>query len=258
MSTSKRCADCGSWLEPDALGRTHLRKRCLGCKAIFERERLRLCAERKRKRDPQLKAREYRIRRLKQGKAYTPRHEITRRSRDKEERRKAAALARRSMTNTSWVNRLRSERPDLYDGSKTIGALAWLARYNLDPEFKARELERSARRRAKEHGDGLMSDGTLTGPVVQSLFASTQRCPYCDKVMNAREKQGDHIVSKHAGGWHSAANFIVCCASCNCSKADRSPEQWLSKLSPSIRPSVIRLWDRVSSGSWRSGWLKAS
>lgn len=178
------------------------------------------------------------------GREYLSREERHRRAEVRRQARAARPKRQRTPTET-WIARLREMCPDLYDATKSKNTLAWRARYHLDPEFKAKEIARTLRRRSAEHGDPLFEDGSLTGPVIQRLFAVAIACPYCARPMGGRDKTFDHIMPRHLGGWHSVRNVVVCCYSCNSRKADTPPQRWLMRLPRDRRDSVRALWRAV-------------
>lgn len=47
-------------------------------------------------------------------------------------------------------------------------------------------------------------------------------CAYCGKPATTR----DHVLPLSRGGTDDPANVVVCCVSCNSSKANRTPEEW--------------------------------
>lgn len=238
------------------------RKRCADCQVEHERNRTRLAQERRRRLDPTLKAREYRATRERQGKTYTPRSVIRQRSEARREReqheRSLKKAVRTARSKQYWVERLLKERPELFSQDISVSGLYWRARYHLDAAFRSAEIERVAMRRSREHGDSIISDGSLDGRTVQHLFAKAKICPYCDKKMDSRERELDHIIPRHRGGWHSVANVIVCCKACNSAKASKTPEQWLARHEASRRSVIERRWDKATNGRWREAWLTAA
>lgn len=126
-----------------------------------------------------------------------------------------------------WIDRLRAERPDLWDDALGRGALLYRARYHLDPEYREHEINRT---RAKELDRARRADGTLTPRVIGRMFASARQCPYCDKPMQREDKQLDHIMPIALGGLHGVSNAIVCCKACNMAKRDRHPDDWFAEI----------------------------
>lgn len=74
------------------------------------------------------------------------------------------------------------------------------------------------------------ADGTLTSSVVQGLFSRAKRCVYCSCKMAPSDKTIDHLVPIALGGGHTAANVVVCCVSCNCSKGSAPFSLWVERL----------------------------
>lgn len=214
-----------------------------------------------RRRSPEQRIAERRRECERAGRPYRSRAEITTAARAKREAvaraKQERARGRPGMSQEKWIERLRTELPEMYDPSTKPGTLVWRARYHLDPKFKAREVARAAKRHSREHGGTYIDDGSLTPPVVQSLFASATACPYCTGALTPRRKTLDHIVPRKQGGWHSVRNAVVCCHNCNSSKCDLMPDEWLARLAPERRQSVRRLWERVMGTSPQQGFLCA-
>jgi 5-methylcytosine-specific restriction endonuclease McrA len=237
--------------------------KCMECERARQRsDRNReLCRARVAKRralNPGLRVEERRREAEKAGRVYRTQQEINRIAAERREAEKAARSQRQPRPpSTRWIERMKVELPDLYDPTAKVDTLVRRARYHLDPSFKARELERAARRHAQEHGARLTSDGSLTPAVVQRLFAEAKHCPYCTLPMSPRRKTLDHIVPRTRGGWHSISNALVCCYSCNSSKADSTPEAWLGKLPSERRHEVQRLWRRIMRADTAQGFLCA-
>jgi 5-methylcytosine-specific restriction endonuclease McrA len=188
------------------------------------------------------------------GREYLTRDEINQRAELKRLERASIRAARKPKVSRDamWVERLRLELPAMYDPSIRIETLAYRARYNLDPAFRGREIERMASADARRQ---LMCDGSLTPDVLRSLFARRD-CPYCGKRMAATDKSLDHITPVSKGGWHSVKNCVVCCLACNSRKRAMTPERWLCRLEPARAESVRRLWDRIT-GVVAQSWLTA-
>lgn len=71
------------------------------------------------------------------------------------------------------------------------------------------------------------SDGTLTRRAVVMLLALAHTCPYCDTPLCDENKSLDHIIPLSRGGAHSIENAVVCCATCNISKNNRTPLEYM-------------------------------
>lgn len=153
--------------------------------------------------------------------------------------KKAERLARRTLrsvigrygpertTARVLVEKLRLERPDVWRRCKGKPYITqvWHAKYQLDPTFRAREIERTRARKAARSGIVMRSDGSLTGRVVHGLFASAKRCPQCGRAMDSLDKSLDHITPLAHGGTHSLLNVRVICKRCNTRKGATRPEQ---------------------------------
>ena len=49
-------------------------------------------------------------------------------------------------------------------------------------------------------------------------------CVYCGSEQNLSL---DHVIPQSKGGSHEPENLVCCCKSCNSSKRDRTPEEWM-------------------------------
>lgn len=116
-----------------------------------------------------------------------------------------------------------------WNNPRLTAAEKFLMRYELDAEFRAREILKTQGRKAKRAAlIAAQSDGSVTAKALGALFAATKDCCYCGAPMNYKQKTADHIVPLSQGGLHSMTNLAICCHSCNSSKRDRTPEQWLT------------------------------
>jgi len=106
-------------------------------------------------------------------------------------------------------------------------AVLWRTRYQRDPKFKAREIERLHRKKLMTHSRReFMSDGTLHSKAVQALFAAARGCTYCGKRFESgRDKTLDHVVPLSKGGMHSILNVVIACRACNTRKGG---QVWLA------------------------------
>jgi hypothetical protein len=50
------------------------------------------------------------------------------------------------------------------------------------------------------------------------------KCVYCGSEKNLSL---DHVIPQSRGGPHTVENLATCCKSCNSSKRDRTPQEWL-------------------------------
>jgi len=174
-----------------------------------------------------------------------------REKRKAEKERVRAEQGSRETYQDKWIRRLKEEKPEFYDAGLLPPTLVFRARYHLDEEFRARQIERAAKRDSRTE---LFDDGSLTPSVVRSLF-SRKACPYCGKKMSATDKTLDHITPRWLGGWHTARNTIVCCFSCNSRKRNKPPERWLTELSEGRREIVAMEWRRINGPAIEQGWL---
>ena len=53
-------------------------------------------------------------------------------------------------------------------------------------------------------------------------------CHYCKSLSPGTDMTMDHVIPMSAGGDHDLNNLVVCCKSCNSSKQDRLPAEWLA------------------------------
>jgi 5-methylcytosine-specific restriction endonuclease McrA len=108
-------------------------------------------------------------------------------------------------------------------------------RYRNDPVFRDKQIARTWARKAasgvlrtdSRSGRRVSDDGTLTPAVIRRLFATADRCPYCQAGLHPRDKTLDHLVPVSRGGAHSIENVAVCCRRCNMRKRTRTPLEWL-------------------------------
>lgn len=61
-------------------------------------------------------------------------------------------------------------------------------------------------------------------------------CVYCFGPAQTR----DHVIPRGRPGWNDPANIVWACRSCNASKAQRTPDEWLVCILLSARPSPPR------------------
>ncbi len=52
------------------------------------------------------------------------------------------------------------------------------------------------------------------------------KCAYCERKLLKHEATLDHIVARALGGGNSKDNIALCCAECNCKKANMTPQRW--------------------------------
>lgn len=112
-------------------------------------------------------------------------------------------------------------------------SVQYSAKYKTNAYFRANEKAKTAGQK-KKRGVLVSPDGSLTSQVVRRLFATTSTCPYCQKLMVAREKQLDHLTPVSRGGTHTLGNVTVCCKSCNSRKRNKPFAAWLATLPADI------------------------
>jgi len=94
----------------------------------------------------------------------------------------------------------------------------------------------TARRRARK----LAADGEYSASDIQLQFkAQGGRCWWCGKKLkltvkhNTRTRIGydvDHRIPLTKGGSNDPSNLVLACPSCNSSKRDRLPSEWIGRL----------------------------
>lgn len=72
-------------------------------------------------------------------------------------------------------------------------------------------------------------DGSVTRKLLEALYA-TPVCAYCEKPVKIKDRTIDHVVSLRKGGSHSASNLVMACKSCNSSKQDMAPEEFIKRI----------------------------
>jgi 5-methylcytosine-specific restriction endonuclease McrA len=90
------------------------------------------------------------------------------------------------------------------------------------------EVSRAARQRhrARLKGNG----GSFTTAELSALRqAQAGRCAYCGQTHNPDELTIDHIIPVSQGGRNDITNICLACLSCNSSKSDRTPEEWVNR-----------------------------
>ncbi len=65
----------------------------------------------------------------------------------------------------------------------------------------------------------------------RELFAEWDgRCTYCSRSLPMRKITIDHIIPESRDGRTALENLVICCAHCNQSKRDRTPEEWAADI----------------------------
>lgn len=62
---------------------------------------------------------------------------------------------------------------------------------------------------------------------VTMLSAEVAECFYCKKELEMWERQADHYIPISRGGKHIAENLVICCGSCNASKGNKMPDEFM-------------------------------
>lgn len=75
----------------------------------------------------------------------------------------------------------------------------------------------------------IAADGTVTKAVIRRLTVE-KNCAYCYALLDANNRQIDHVDPLSKGGAHSASNLVAACWSCNASKGAKKLWQWLGQL----------------------------
>jgi 5-methylcytosine-specific restriction endonuclease McrA len=222
------CLKCGAFMpEQERLWRKRVDgtapypEPCRACR----RAKARLRTTESRRKERQKRA-------AKNGRVYRTLEELrssaTARAADRAAKRAAERASRpRPASKKEWIARYERELPTDYTEHqyKPSETIYWHARYALDPEFKAKEIERTRRRKAKRFGITMQGDGTLTGKAVQRMYAAAKRCTDCKRALRSIDKSLDHIVPLSKGGQHSILNARVICKRCNSVKGRRMPDQ---------------------------------
>ena len=66
------------------------------------------------------------------------------------------------------------------------------------------------------------------------LAIGTDACFYCGCGLTDENATLDHVVPRSRGGADAPFNLQLCCKDCNTFKGDRTPLEWLAKLSSRI------------------------
>lgn len=81
----------------------------------------------------------------------------------------------------------------------------------------------SQRRRARK----INAEGTHTGADIQAQYERQKRkCYWCGEKLSDTYHV-DHIVPLSRGGTNWPENLVIACPSCNCSKQDKLPHEWV-------------------------------
>lgn len=69
------------------------------------------------------------------------------------------------------------------------------------------------------------SDGTVTDEFLKDIYG-TESCFYCGEITELKERTLEHRQPLSKGGLHSASNIVMACWTCNCSKSDKTEEEF--------------------------------
>jgi len=101
-------------------------------------------------------------------------------------------------------------------------AKAWYAAH--PNEYLARKHKHRANKAGAKIGDAKAVLYWLKGWKTEAPVA----CHYCRVVSPGTDMTMDHVIPMSAGGPHDLTNLVVCCKSCNSSKQDKLPAEWLA------------------------------
>jgi 5-methylcytosine-specific restriction endonuclease McrA len=90
------------------------------------------------------------------------------------------------------------------------------------------DIHRASRHRRRER---IKSNGGKFTSKELTAMRSAQAgiCAYCQRQHDPDALTIDHIIPIDQGGRHEAANICLACKKCNCSKRNRTPEQWTDR-----------------------------
>lgn len=100
--------------------------------------------------------------------------------------------------------------------------IAQNAKYRQEHPEKVRQQWQ--KRRALKYGNTPIGELLTEAQWRDILDQYRHRCAYCGK--KSEQLTIDHVIPLSKGGKHSANNVVPACQHCNCSKKDRTPEQW--------------------------------
>jgi len=107
-------------------------------------------------------------------------------------------------------------------------------RMKNDPKFRAQRRKAKEARRAEKNG--ILA--TLTAEDWLLVLSDFQyRCAYCS---STSELTQDHFIPISKGGHTALGNIVPACKSCNCSKWNRDPHDWLSPELYEELSSILR------------------
>ena len=83
--------------------------------------------------------------------------------------------------------------------------------------------------RAKEAGVKIGDEKAILAWIKSWKTSAPVACHYCSSIAPGTDMTVDHVVPISAGGPHDLYNLVVCCLSCNSSKQNKLPAEWLAK-----------------------------
>ena len=133
---------------------------------------------------------------------------------------------RKSQTNKEWLEKNRERRKEVqkeYRRRNKERISEYNKKYQQDKPEISREKTRRYRSRKRElfvedikEKELIDRDGTL--------------CSYCRKELEFGTKTAvhvDHVIPLSLGGIHDPNNLVLACRSCNTSKRDENPKDWV-------------------------------
>jgi 5-methylcytosine-specific restriction endonuclease McrA len=217
----KRCAKCGELKLLNDFSRDNSKKDCLqnqckACRAEYRSTHTAQISEYKRA---------WNAANLAAGRAYSrawraANPEISRAYyAANAEKRRDQARARRAANPDATRAYKRAYRAANPEAARTYDR-TWRA---ANPEISRAKYQRR-RARIKENGGTFTREEFYHMSLTQGGF-----CAYCQRQHDPDKLAIDHIVPLDQGGRHEAANIVLACPTCNSSKGNRTPDQWLNR-----------------------------
>ncbi len=79
---------------------------------------------------------------------------------------------------------------------------------------------------AKRNGLIKESRSNLSKEFIENIY-NTEHCYYCNKFIDPDKRTLEHKNPLSRGGLHVESNIVMACLSCNCSKRDKTEEEYL-------------------------------
>jgi 5-methylcytosine-specific restriction endonuclease McrA len=87
--------------------------------------------------------------------------------------------------------------------------------------------------------------------LAKKMGENTDKCPYCLKTMEQKEKSLDHIQPLCKGGRHQHHNLVICCRKCNTKKSGKLYLEWIEELANEQAQSALDLYmSRYEDAPW--------